>query len=306
MSEIKIRLTNQKLRKSTLWLNYEMPIIKLLAIYNRGVSMLKKKAEKGNNIAKTPFECKRDNLTIRGTEYRPTGKNLSIAIVCHGFMAFQDTVRQYAAELANMGYLTYTFDFCGGSVIKGKSDGSTTEMSVLTETKDLESVIDYAVGREYADQNRIVVMGCSQGGFVSSLVAAKGKYDINKLVLFYPAFCIPDDANAGKMMFAKFDPNDLPEIIRCGPMKLGKCYVEDVIKVDPFEEIKGYKKDVLIVHGAKDKIVNIDYSKRAYEIYRDTISNRNVRFEIIKNGRHGFSKKCDKIAMEILKDFITS
>jgi len=37
-----------------------------------------------------------------------------------------------------MGYLTYTFDFCGGSVIKGKSDGLTTEMSVLTEVKDLE------------------------------------------------------------------------------------------------------------------------------------------------------------------------
>ena len=63
-------------------------------------------------------------------------------------MAFQDTVKQYAIELANMGYLTYTFDFCGGSVIKGKSDGLTTEMSVLTEVKDLESVLDYAASRE--------------------------------------------------------------------------------------------------------------------------------------------------------------
>lgn len=77
-------------------------------------------------------------------------------------MAFQDTVKQYAIELANMGYLTYTFDFCGGSVIKGKSDGLTTEMSVLTEVKDLESVLDYAASREYANQNDIVVMGCSR------------------------------------------------------------------------------------------------------------------------------------------------
>ena len=268
--------------------------------------MFKRKAGKEKNITKTAFECKRDRLTIRGTEYRPIGMDSPIAIVCHGFMAFQDTVKQYAIELANMGYLTYTFDFCGGSVIKGKSDGRTTEMSVLTEVKDLESVIDYASGREYANQNDIVVMGCSQGGFVSSLVAAKEKYNINRLVLFYPAICIPDDANAGKMMFAKFDPNNLPERISCGPMKLGKCYVEDVIKMNPFEEMKGYKKDVLIVHGAKDKIVNVDYSRRAYEIYRDTVSNRNVRFEIIKNGGHGFSKKSDRIAIEILKDFMTS
>ena len=37
-------------------------------------------------------------------------------------------------------------------------------------------------------------MGCSQGGFVSALVAAKNNFPIEKLVLFYPALCIPDDA----------------------------------------------------------------------------------------------------------------
>lgn len=47
-----------------------------------------------------------------------------------------------------------------------------------------------------------------QRGFVSSLVAAKWKDRISKLVLFYPALCIPDDARAGKMMFAKFDPQN--------------------------------------------------------------------------------------------------
>ena len=262
--------------------------------------------QKNNIITKKPFECKRDHLTIRGTEYRPTGESLPIAIVCHGFMAFQDTVKQYAIELANMGYLTYTFDFCGGSVVKGKSDGLTTEMSVLTEVKDLESVLDYAASREYANQNDIVVMGCSQGGFVSSLAAAKENYNIKKLILFYPAFCIPDDARAGKMMSARFDPNHLPEVIQCGPMKLGKCYVEDVIRIDPFQEIKGYKNDVLIVHGAKDKIVNIKYSKEAYKVYRETSSNRKARIEIIKNGGHGFSREIDKIAKEILNDFMVS
>ena len=81
--------------------------------------MFKIKKDKKTTFVKTVFECKRDNLTIRGTEYRPTGTESPIAIVYHGFMAFQDTVKQYAIELSNMGYLTYTFDFCGGSVIKG-------------------------------------------------------------------------------------------------------------------------------------------------------------------------------------------
>ena len=79
-------------------------------------------------ITQSVFMCKRDGLTIRGTEYRPQGENLPIAIVCHGFMAFQDTVRQYAILMAELGYVSYCFDFCGGSVIKGKSDGKTTDM----------------------------------------------------------------------------------------------------------------------------------------------------------------------------------
>ena len=169
------------------------------------------------------FECNRGDLTIRGTEYRPEGENLPVAIVCHGFMAWQDTVRQYAKELARMGYCAYCFDFCGGSVMKkGKSDGETTDMSVLTEVQDLEAVITYVQSLPYTG-SELLLMGCSQGGFVSALVAAKHPELVNKLVLFYPALCIPDDARAGKMMFAKFDPKNIPECINCGPMKLGRC-----------------------------------------------------------------------------------
>ena len=53
--------------------------------------------------------------------------------------------------LAEMGYVAFTFDFCGGSAMCGKSDGKTTEMSVLTETKDLKAVIEYVrkIGRAH-------------------------------------------------------------------------------------------------------------------------------------------------------------
>ena len=105
--------------------------------------------------------------------------------------------------LAEMGYVAFTFDFCGGSAMCGKSDGKTTEMSVLTETKDLKAVIEYVRNLSYTDSEKILLMGCSQGGFVSALVAAKNNFPIEKLVLFYPALCIPDDARAGKMMMAK-------------------------------------------------------------------------------------------------------
>ena len=252
-------------------------------------------------FTETTFECKRGDLTIRGTEYRPEGENLPVAIVSHGFMAWQDTVRQYAKELARLGYCAYCFDFCGGSVLKkGKSDGATTDMSVLTEVQDLEAVIEYVQSLPYTG-NELLLMGCSQGGFVSALVAAKHPELVNKLVLFYPALCIPDDARAGKMMFAKFDPQNVPETINCMRMKLGRCYVTDVIGMDPYEEIKGYNGDILLVHGTKDKIVNLDYAKRANEMYK--AANANIRFEIIEGGGHMFSKKHDVIAIKMLKAF---
>lgn len=260
-------------------------------------------------ITKSKFECKRNNLTIRGTEYRSQGDNLPIAIVCHGFMANQNSVRHYTRALAGMGYAAFCFDFSGGCVIKGKSDGKTTDMSVLTEVADLEAVIAYVSSLPYTDSASILLMGCSQGGFVSALTAAKLDPAVSRLILFYPALCIPDDARAGQMMFAKFDPANVPELIQCGPMKLGACYATDVISMDPYKEIKGYSGHVLIVHGTADSIVRLDYSQKACETYGNRTSvdsdhpPRTV-FHTIEGGKHGFSKKHDSLAMDAVRSFL--
>ena len=267
--------------------------------------MLFQKKYHHESITESFFECERDGLTIHGTEYRPARSEdtkLPVAIVCHGFMAFQDTVHQYAQVLAELGYAAYCFDFCGGSVIRGKSDGRTTDMSVLTELRDLEAVMEFTRSRPYNDPGKLLLMGCSQGGFVSALAAAKYPDAVSKLVLFYPALCIPDDARAGKMMFARFDPQDIPERINCGPMKLGRCYAADVVNMDPYKEISGYGGDVLLVHGTRDFIVKPEYSKRAEEVYRSCGANVTLKF--IEGGSHGFSKKHDQIAIGMLKDFV--
>lgn len=257
-----------------------------------------------DKIMKSWFECQREDLTIRGTEYRPDGEKLPIAIVSHGFMANQKTVQQYVKLFANSGYAAYCFDFNGGCVVMGKSDGKTTDMSVLTEVKDLMAVMEYVKGLPYTDEENITLMGCSQGGFVSAITASKLKEEISKLVLFYPAFCIPDDARAGKMMFAKFDPNNIPDLIKCGPMKLGKCYVADVIDMDPFAEIKDYPGPVLIVHGTNDKIVHTRYADKAYQTYRARETQQPVYLHMIEGGAHSFSKKHDVIAMQELDKFL--
>ncbi len=264
------------------------------------------KANRTADILKSSFACSREGLTIRGTEYRPAGSKLPAAIVSHGFMANQNSVRRYTRHLARLGYAAYCFDFNGGSVAGSKSAGKTTDMSVLTEVMDLEAVIDYVLHLPHVDGDKgVVLMGCSQGGFVSALTAAKRKEQISRLALFYPALCIPDDARAGKMIFAKFDPHNVPERINCGPMKLGRRYVTDVLDMDPCAEITPYPGPVLIVHGTNDNIVHPDYSRRAYVAYsKRSNPGALVRLEMIEGGGHGFSRRHDALALEKLDCFM--
>lgn len=256
-----------------------------------------KKKQVKEPFTEREFSCTREGLTVRGTEYRPAGENLPVAIVSHGFMANQDTVKTYTKTLARMGYAAYCYDFCGGCAGgRGKSDGATTDMSVLTEVRDLEAVIAYVQSLDYTG-DALLLAGCSQGGFVSALTAAKHPTQVSKLALFYPALCIPDDARAGRMMFAKFDPKNLPEQINCGPMLLGKCYPADVMDMDPIAAISSYAGPVLIIHGTKDKIVAYSYSEKAAADYP------NARLVTIENGAHGFTGKHDAIAVDALKEF---
>lgn len=261
-------------------------------------------------IKESTFECSRDGLTIRGTEYRPEGEKLPVAILCHGFMAWQDSVKHYARLMAKQGFAAFCFDFCGGSLL-GKSDGKTEEMSVLTEVKDLEAVAAYARGLDYVDGDRLFLLGCSQGGFVSALAAAKNILSVEKLCLIYPALCIPDDARAGKMIMAKFDPANVPETFYCGPMKLGRMYPMDVMGMDPFAEIAPYNGRVCIIHGDKDDLVKLRYSEKAEEAYRASTPGgmeqaERVGLHVIRGGGHGFSPKKDKEAMKIIADFANS
>lgn len=113
-------------------------------------------------IQKSPFTCVRDGLVIRGTMYKPEEKQeqLPIAVISHGFMANQLSVVKYAKALARWGYAAFCFDFNGGC-IRGKSDGKTTDMSVLTEREDLKAVISYAKSLAFTDEKQLILMGCS-------------------------------------------------------------------------------------------------------------------------------------------------
>ena len=214
--------------------------------------------KKSANVTETVFTTTRQGLTIRGTELRPEGDRLPAAIMCHGFMATQGTVRQYANALAEAGYATYIFDFCGGSAAFGKSEGKTTDMSVLTEVADLEAVIAEVTARPYVDASRLLLAGCSQGGFVSALTAAKHPDLAKRLVLIFPALCIPENWTE---RYATDE--EIPQSIEFWGLTLGKGFVTSLRGMDVFAKMPEYSKPVIIFQGAKDPIATLGHSQRA-------------------------------------------
>ena len=220
------------------------------------------------NIRTSDFSCINQDKTIRGVEYLPAGEKLPAVIMSHGFGGCQAEMSDWAEQLAEMGLAVYTYDFCGGG--RGISDGDTADMTVLTEREDLATVLAYVKALPYTDNDRIVLWGFSQGGFVSALAAARIGEQIRGLVLIYPAFCIPDDGRAGVMPGTPgFDPDHIPEILMAGDMRVGKAYVEVSQKIDIYREIVKYRGNVLIVHGLSDAMVNYNYSVHAYRAYTE-------------------------------------
>ena len=245
---------------------------------------------------KRVFSCCRDNLTIRGHVWGNKNEPQHAVILSHGFLANEQMCFTYAKLLEDLGYLVITYDFCGGG-IRCRSDGRKQDMTVFTEKADLMAVI-HAVKDQFSPIS-ISLLGCSQGGFVSALTAAElGAEAISRLILFYPAVCIPDDARCGKMMFYKFDPQNIPDLLGQFPMKLGGDYARSVINMDPYQEMSGYTGPVLLMHGTADKIVDIRYAQKLKDIYPD------CTYIELEGAAHGFKGDFDKRACEELRVFM--
>lgn len=246
-------------------------------------------------IKRTVFNCKRGAFTVSGTEYRNNADNGIPVIISHGFLSNQRRLKMYAEHLAEQGFAVFAYDFCGGGLMS-KSDGKFKDMSLDTEKQDLSCVIDYVSALDYVDISKLILMGQSQGGLVSCLIAAERQVD--KLILLYPALCIPDDARRGKMLFIRFDPENIEDTLKCKLFGFSPEYPKSAVNINVYEIMEKIEASVLIIHGNKDKIVDIGYAEKAV---RHT---KNGRLSVIDGAGHGFKKRNVIIANKIIEDFL--
>ena len=217
---------------------------------------------------------------LRGTLYLPDGEGKKPFIITAHELG-SDSQRpwwmNYARHWAERGYAVLTFDFSGGGQ-RSRSEGETTDMSVLTEVSDLETMLSEARTWDFVDLSRIVLIGGSQGGGVASIVAARHPSEIAAQVLLYPAFHLP-----GNLRERYPDLNNLPETDgRNSMITIGRRYILDMYNHDYDRDMQGYDGPVLIVHGDEDKTVPIAGSQRAVGIFK------NARLHTIHGAGHVF------------------
>jgi pimeloyl-ACP methyl ester carboxylesterase len=248
-------------------------------------------------MKKEKFSCQRDGLTIRGRIFGRGEEPRPTVILCHGFLANQKMCTEYTELLADLGYVAITFDFCGGG-LGCSSEGRSEDMTLLTERADLLAVIRWAQSQPFVKREDLSLLGCSQGGLVAMMVAKVIPDQIKRLLLLYPALCIPDDARRGKMMFSRFDPKQVPDVLGRFPMKLGGNYARTVLGMDVMEEIGGFSGPVLYLHGTEDKIVDISYARRGKDCYP------NCRYHEIAGGGHMFRGRAEQEARHDIRAFM--
>ncbi|MBR2684196.1 MAG: alpha/beta fold hydrolase, partial [Atopobiaceae bacterium] len=150
-------------------------------------------------FAKNVIWNERDGKSIYGEVFLPasaeksadTGEAFPTVILVHGLGSDTTHMEPYARLLAQHGFVAYAFDFCGGG-LETKSDGSTLEMTVMTEKEDLLAAVDMMLGQPYVDKHALFLLGNSQGGYVSAMVAEEMPETFRALALIYPGFVLRD------------------------------------------------------------------------------------------------------------------
>ena len=267
-------------------------------------------------VDSTEVWSERDGNRIFGMMYynSASSKKQLAVILSHSSSLTHEAMSGYALAIAKMGYAAYCFDFCGGSD-KSKSDGKTDEMTVFTEVEDLRAVVKTVKSLGYVESSEVYLLGSSQGGLVSALLADECPDDFAGMILFYPAFNIPE-------MVSKFsgfgDWGDFGDFGDWGDfggmMSMSEKYINSIKDFDVWSHIGKFSKPVCIIHGTADMIVPIPNSEKAVGLYPSATLNK------IEGANHGFnaanlgsmgsmmgaSADYDSVVLPIVESFLKS
>ena len=260
---------------------------------NKKIKQIKAKYQ----VVEHDWNVYKDGVNIYGRVYVPkdlAGKKKAV-ILSHGLAGNYHDLVDYAKNLAGQGYVAYVFDYPGGAK-NGRSTGvEQLNMSIFTEEQNLKTVLEAIKDRTDVNPKQVSLLGESQGGAVSAMLASKYPKEVKSLILLYPAFSITDYTQAAFKSIKK-----VPDTLNLFGFTVGKTYFEKLFKYNLLKTATKYNGPVLILHGSDDIIVPETYSEKANKKFKHS------RLHIIKRAGHEFKGEHKKEAIGLIDDFLNN
>jgi pimeloyl-ACP methyl ester carboxylesterase len=230
-----------------------------------------------------------DGLHLAGTLVTPGGSPGRAVVLVHGGGVTRDEggfFTRLAAGLGEAGVASLRFDLRG----HGESEGCQEELTLSAILNDIRVALAHA--REVTGATRLSLIGQSFGGGICGYYAAKRPEKVTRLVLLCPQFNYKkrtidsrpywtDDYLSDEMAqqlsehgYIQFTPT----------LKHGRPIFNEVFWLQPHTVLGEISAPTLVVHGTKDTLVPIEFSREALACF--TAEHKLVEIE---GAQHGFA-----------------
>jgi uncharacterized protein len=239
------------------------------------------------------FKNKRSEV-LSGFLHSPKKQRCTCGIIlshCFTCSKHVGVIRKLCDFLAEHGFLVLRYDFAGS----GESQGKFEDQTYSNDIEDFHAGVDFlkkqgaktigALGHSIG--SAITILGGSKSKSVSCLVTMGGDSSTQGIEKVFPKSVLQEIKKKGKCEHTIFGKK----------ITMTKEFFEDARSHSLAETLKKSKKPILIIHGDKDKIINIDNARKLY-----FFANEPKDIKIIKGGDHMFTKRLE-VSLTLAKNW---
>ncbi|MCT4612356.1 MAG: alpha/beta hydrolase [Clostridia bacterium] len=217
------------------------------------------------------------------------GEGNKIVILCHGFGGKKEssTNRLVGEEFQKQGYKVIAFDFTG----QGERLDEGEEIRVKSCLEDLDTVIKY-FSKEVEE---ISLFGSSFGGYMTLLYASRNNWNRGNIYLKSPALEL---SNVLWNMLGEKEKIIITSkgygaiVHKNGNVTISLAFLDELKRIDIYEEFSKSNIKVKIVHGDADKTALYKCSKKL-----DHENEGRVELKPSVDGDHFMKRVVDKEAI---------
>jgi len=235
------------------------------------------------------FFKNKSGLKLCGIWHLPKNKTDKAIILAHGFNVDKDELGIFvhlANRLQEDGYAVFRFDFSA----HGESEGEQIDITITSEIKDLENVIDYVANNSYL---KIGVLAASFGASIAPLLSQDYLNKMSALCLWNPTLNFDHVLLNPVLPYYKAKQKlwkkDLLEkgyaITGRNNFKMSQALFNEMKILKPYISLKNIKVPVMIIHSKIDTYVPYEDSKEYVKYLK------NGELITIENLGHGFQEK---------------